>query len=204
MGRRPRAAAVSGDMRHKALPHGAGTHVSRDVADDSGRAAVARPARDGAETARGNARTVPRRGASRPDASRKGAFCGPRVAQNAPFRHITAREARDHPPPPACGALWKMAQLGKRARAPPRQAAGGVAPGTRRPRPGARPHGKAQSVFWFNKNCAVPIWEQDGLPCTIHLHDVVAISSRHTKTGMQATRGEQRAGRVVAAQAPTT
>ena len=48
------------------------------------------------------------------------------------------------------------------------------------------------------------IWEQDGLPCTIHLHDVVAISSRHTKTGMQATRGEQRAGRVVAAQAPTT
>ena len=31
-------------------------------------------------------------------------------------------------PPPACGALWKMAQLGKRARATPRQAAGGVAP----------------------------------------------------------------------------
>ena len=29
------------------------------------------------------------------------------------------------------------------------------------------------------------IWEPDGLPCTIHLHDVVAISSRHTKTGMQ-------------------
>ena len=32
-------------------------------------------------------------------------------------------------PPPACGALWKMAQLGKCARATPRQAAGGVAPG---------------------------------------------------------------------------
>ena len=31
-------------------------------------------------------------------------------------------------PPPACGALWKMAQLGKCARATPRQAAGGVAP----------------------------------------------------------------------------
>ena len=29
-------------------------------------------------------------------------------------------------PPPACGALWKMAQLGKRARATPRQAAGGL------------------------------------------------------------------------------
>ena len=65
---------------------------------------------------------------------------------------------------------------------------GGVAPGTRRPWAGARPHGKAQSVFWFNKNCAVPIWEKDGLPCTIHLHDVVAISSRHTKTGMQEIR----------------
>ena len=32
------------------------------------------------------------------------------------------------------------------------------------------------------------IWEPDGLPCTIHLHDVVAISSRHTKTGMQVER----------------
>ena len=29
-------------------------------------------------------------------------------------------------PPPACGALWKMAQLGKRARATPRQPAGGL------------------------------------------------------------------------------
>ena len=47
--------------------------------------------------------------------------------------------------PPACGALWKMAQLGKRARATPRQAAGGVAPGARKPRPGTWSHGKAQS-----------------------------------------------------------
>ena len=56
-------------------------------------------------------------------------------AQNALFRYVAAREAWDTTPPPACGALWKMAQLGKRARATPRQAAGGVAPGTRRPRP---------------------------------------------------------------------
>ena len=62
MGRRPRAAAVSGDMRHDALTHGAGTHVSHDVAGDSGCAAVARPAEDGAGTARGNARTASRRG----------------------------------------------------------------------------------------------------------------------------------------------
>ena len=32
------------------------------------------------------------------------------------------------------------------------------------------------------------IWEPDGLPCTTHLHDVVAISSRHTKTGMQGVK----------------
>ena len=32
-------------------------------------------------------------------------------------------------PPPACGALWKMAQLGKCARATPRQAAGGLRQG---------------------------------------------------------------------------
>ena len=28
-------------------------------------------------------------------------------------------------------------------------------------------------------------WEPDGLPCATHLHDVVAISSRHTKTRMR-------------------
>ena len=47
--------------------------------------------------------------------------------------------------PPACGALWKVAQLGKRARATPRQAAGGGCARVRRPRFGARLHGKAQS-----------------------------------------------------------
>ena len=48
-------------------------------------------------------------------------------------------------PPPACGALWRMPQLGKRARATPRQAAGGVAPGPAGLGRRARPHGKAQS-----------------------------------------------------------
>ena len=32
-------------------------------------------------------------------------------------------------PPPACGALWRMPQLGKRARATPRQPAGGLRQG---------------------------------------------------------------------------
>ena len=49
----------------------------------------------------------------------------PHVAQTALFRYVAAREARGVIPPPACGALWKVAQLGKCARATPRQAAGG-------------------------------------------------------------------------------
>ena len=39
MGRHLRVASVSGDMRHKALPHGAGTRVNRDVAGGGGRQA---------------------------------------------------------------------------------------------------------------------------------------------------------------------
>ena len=203
MGRRPRAAAVSGDMRHEALPHGAGTRVpnqasmsmrttlthgagtraSRDVAGNSGRAAVARPA-----------------GGRRRDREGKRAY-GPTEGR-IPARRLTERRILRPPRRAECAFPSHHRPGGVGLNPPP--GCGGVAPGTRRPWAGARPHGKAQSVFWFNKNCAVPIWEQDGLPCTIHLHDVVAISSRHTKTGMQATRGEQRAGRVVAAQAPTT
>ena len=76
-------------------------------------------------TARGP-RTASRRGASWSNVSRKGAVCGSHVAQNALFRHVAAREAWGATPPPACGALWRVAQLGKRARATPRQAAGGL------------------------------------------------------------------------------
>ena len=72
------------------------------------------------------ARAASRRGASWSDASRKGAVCGSHVAQTALFRHVTTRETRGATPPPACGALWRMAQLGKCARATPRQAAGGL------------------------------------------------------------------------------
>ena len=71
-------------------------------------------------------RAALRRGAFWSDTSRKGAVCGSRVAQTALFRHVAAREAWDATPPPACGALWKMGQLGKCARATPRQAAGGL------------------------------------------------------------------------------
>ena len=70
-----------------------------------------------------------RRGTAWPDTSRKGAVCGSHVAQTALFRHVAAREAWDATPPPACGALWKMAQLGKCARTTPRQAGGGLRQG---------------------------------------------------------------------------
>ena len=59
--------------------------------------------------------------------------------QNAPFREAASSEcafplrrgAREvwGNPPPGCGALWRMPQLGKCARATPRQAAGRVARG---------------------------------------------------------------------------
>ena len=59
--------------------------------------------------------------------SRKSAFCDPQVAQTAHFRHVAAPGRCGATPPPGCGALWKMAQLGKCARATTRQPAGRVA-----------------------------------------------------------------------------
>ena len=50
-------------------------------------------------------------------------------AQNALFRHVAAPGRCGATPPPGCGALWRMPQLGKCARATPRQAAGWVARG---------------------------------------------------------------------------
>ena len=50
-------------------------------------------------------------------------------AQNAPFRDAAAPGRCGATPPPGCGALWRMAQLGKRARATPRQPAGRLARG---------------------------------------------------------------------------
>ena len=56
-------------------------------------------------------------------------LCDPQIAQNAPFRHVAAPGRCGATPPPGCGALWRMPQLGKCARATPRQAAGRVARG---------------------------------------------------------------------------
>ena len=224
MGRRPRAASVSGDMRHKALPHGGGDartqpsiHEHEDNPNPRGgdarqprrrgrqRARSGRQARRGtAPGPRGKARVRPHGGAHPGPTPHGKAHSAAPASRRMRFSVTLPPGRRGTKPPASLRGTMENASTGQMRSGNPPPGCGGVAPGTRRPRPGARPHGKAQSVFWFNKNCAVPIWEPDGLPCTIHLHDVVAISSRHTKTGMQATRGEQRAGRVVAAQAPTT
>ena len=50
-------------------------------------------------------------------------------SQSALFRHVAAPGRCGATPPPGCGALWRMPQLGKCARATPRQAAGRVARG---------------------------------------------------------------------------
>ena len=62
--------------------------------------------------------------------SRKAALCHPQIARTAPFRDVAAPGRCGTTPPPGCGALWETAQLGKRARATPRQPAGRLAPGS--------------------------------------------------------------------------
>ena len=65
--------------------------------------------------------------------------------QNALFRHVAARRGAQGNRPPECGALWKVAQLGKRVRATARQAAGWVAPSD------------PSSREVFTHHCALPL-----------------------------------------------
>ena len=129
MGRRPRVADVSGAMRHEALTYG--------------RAAAARHAGDGVGAAE-EGRAASRRGASWPDASRRGAVCGSHVAQNALFRHVAAREAWGATPRQPAGHYGEWPNWANALEQPPARLRGGCA-GVRKPRPGARLHGKAQS-----------------------------------------------------------
>ena len=119
MGRRPRVAAVSGAMRHEALTYG--------------RAAAARPAGDGVGAAE-EGRAASRRGASRPDASRRGAVCGSHVAQNALFRHVAARGGRGATPRQPAGHYGEWPNWANVLEQPPARLRGGCA-GARRPRP---------------------------------------------------------------------
>ena len=111
MGRRPRAAAVSGAMRHEALTYG--------------RAAAARPAGDGVGAAEeGRSGLTEGRILARRLTERRSLRLPRRAECAFPSRCRPGGVGRN--PPPACGALWRVAQLGKCARATPRQAAGGL------------------------------------------------------------------------------
>ncbi len=126
MGRRPRAASVSGDMRHKALPHGGG-----DARQPRRRGR--QRARSGRQARRGRCRSREGERAYGPTEGRsltrrlteRRSLRSPRRAECAFPSHHRPGDAGPNRPP-ACGALWKMAQLGKCARATPRQAAGGL------------------------------------------------------------------------------
>ena len=106
-----------------------------------------------------NARLLHGKVHSAPTRLRKDALCDPCdpwIAQTALFpsrygvREVWANR------PPGCGVPWKIAQLGKCVRAPPRQAAGRVAQGsanlslgfdlTEKRTLAATPHQKAHSV----------------------------------------------------------
>ena len=62
-------------------------------------------------------------------------------------------------PPPACGALWKMAQLGKRARATPRQAVGGLRQG---PQASAWGPGARKGAVWAEGLADGAPWARPG------------------------------------------
>ena len=67
-----------------------------------------------------------RRGASRPDASRKGAVCGSHVAQNALFRHVAARGGGAQPPASLRGTMENGPTGQMRSGNPPARLRGGL------------------------------------------------------------------------------
>ena len=104
------------------LPTNAGTRVGHDVAGDSGRTTAAGPwGRP--------ARADSRRGASWPDASRKGAVCGSHVAQTAPFGHLTARGAWGQTPRQPAGHYGKWPNWANALGQPPARLRGGLRQG---------------------------------------------------------------------------
>ena len=74
-------------------------------------------------------RATLRRGASWPDASRKGAVCGYHVAQNALFRYIAAREAWDATPRQPAGHYEKWPNWANALEQPPARLRGGLRQG---------------------------------------------------------------------------
>ena len=65
--------------------------------------------------------------------SRKGAVCGHRVAQNALFRHITARETRDQTPRQPAGHYGECLNWANALEQPPARLRGGLRRGPQAP-----------------------------------------------------------------------
>ena len=61
--------------------------------------------------------------------ARKSAVCGSRVAQNAPFRHVAAREARDQTPRQSAGHYGKWLNWANALGQPPARLRGGLCQG---------------------------------------------------------------------------
>ena len=76
---------------------------------------------------RRRAAVASRRGASWPDASRRGAVCGSHVAQNALFRHVAAREAWGATARQAAGHYEKWLNWANAFEQPPARLRGGCA-----------------------------------------------------------------------------
>ena len=106
-------------------------------------------------------RATLRRGASWPDASRKGAVCSPHVAQNALFRYIAAREAWGATPRQPAGHYEKWPNWANALGQPPARLRGGCAR-ARRPRPGPTPHGKAQSAAPMSRRMRLSVTSPPG------------------------------------------
>ena len=76
--------------------------------------------------------------------SRKAALCDSQIAQTAPFRHIAAPGKCGATPRQAAGHYGECLNWANALEQPPASLRGGCAR-ARKPRPGARLHGKAQS-----------------------------------------------------------
>ena len=90
-------------------------------------------------------RATLRRGASWPDASRKGAVCSPHVAQNALFRYIAAREAWGATPRQPAGHYEKWPNWANALGQPPARLRGGLRQG---PQASAWPDASRKGAVW--------------------------------------------------------
>ena len=104
-------------------------------------------------------RATLRRGASWPDASRKGAVCSPHVAQNALFRYIAAREAWGATPRQPAGHYGKWPNWANASGQPPAKLRGGFRQG---PQASAWPDASRKGAVWAEGLADGTPWARPG------------------------------------------